>query len=410
MAVGKKIRKDFPIFSRKIHGKRLAYLDNAATTQKPKSVLKAMDDYYSKHNANTTRSVHTLAEEATDAYEKARARIARFIGAKPEQIVFTKNTTEALNLLSYSLESTLSSDRARPILLTRMEHHSNFVPWQRLAMRSGHGLRFLDADPHKPLTADTLLSLPTSTRPALFPFAHASNVLGTIHSAAALSAHAHAHFGCPTVLDAAQSVPHLKIDARKLGADFIAFSGHKMLGPAGIGVLYMAEKWMDKLPPFLTGGGQIAAVSDTTSIWASGPAKFEAGTPDVASAVGLAAAMDFLDKIGMDSILAHEHKLLKRTLDSLIEMDGVKVYGPHLIHERVGVVSFTVDGIHAHDVGTILDRHGVATRSGHHCAQPLMKMLGVPATSRASFYLYNDVDDVDALVDGLKDVLRIFKR
>ncbi len=424
MALGKTIRKDFPILSRKINGRRLAYLDNAATSQKPKAVLQAISDYYSAHHANTARSVHTLATEATEIYESARLKAARFIGAKPEQIVFVRNTTEALNLLSYSLQSVLPSDLSRPVLLSPFEHHSNFVPWQQLALRSKRKLRLLSPNPARALTVDDLqaVSRPParaapSALPALFPLAHASNVLGTVSDARALSDYAHEKWGCPVVLDAAQSAPHLPLDVRRLGCDFLAFSGHKMLGP-DIGVLYMSDDWMERLPPFLTGGGQISRVDDTSSTWAEGPAKFEAGTPDVASAAGLSAAMDYLNKVGLSNIAAHEKKLLKKTIDALSSIDGITLYGPAsdarrspssgVLPPRVGVLSFTLRGVHPHDLGTILDRHGVAVRAGHHCAQPLMRRLGVPATARASFYLYNDADDVAALIEGINNAKKIF--
>lgn len=407
MPIGKSIRKDFPIFLRKIHGQRLAYLDNAATTHSPRVVLQAVSDHCERHHSSTHRGVHTLAEEATDAYEKAREKVARFIGAKPNEIVFTRNATESLNLLSYSLQSLLPRDRARPILLTRLEHHSNLVPWQQMALRSGRRIQMLEASSSRPIAAATLSHLPSSLRPALFPVAHASNVLGTLNDAAALADFAHLR-GCPLVLDAAQSIPHRRVNAKKLGVDFIAFSGHKMLAPTGIGVLYMAEGWMERLPPFMSGGGQIATVGDLTSTFAQGPAKFEAGTPHVGGAIGLAAATDYLKKIGMDKITAHEQALAKKTIDLLLSTDGITVHGPPPSSSRIGVVSFTLEGVHAHDVGSILDRFGVATRSGHHCAQPLMRLLGVPATSRASFYLYNDTDDIEALMEGLREAKKIF--
>jgi cysteine desulfurase/selenocysteine lyase len=421
MSIGKALRKDFPIFSRKINGHRLTYLDNAATSQKPKAVLQAISNYYSQHNANTARSVHTLATEATELYESARAKVAQFIGAQPEQIIFTRNTTEALNLLSYSLQSVLpsasSTDLSRPILLSPFEHHSNLVPWQQLAIRSKRKLQLLQPDATRALSVADLQtatigslsrqSHTSSIQPALFPFAHASNVLGTINDARALATYAHEQWDCPVVLDAAQSVPHLSINVRQLGADFVAFSGHKMLGP-DIGVLYMANDWMERLPPFLTGGGQISRVHATSSTWVEGPAKFEAGTPDVASAVGLSAAIEYLHKVGLSNIAAHEKKLVKKTIGELSAIGDIKMYGPSATGPRVGVLSFSLKGVHPHDLGTILDRHGVAVRAGHHCAQPLMRHLGVPATARASFYLYNDTDDIEALMAGIKEAKKIF--
>jgi cysteine desulfurase/selenocysteine lyase len=281
------------------------------------------------------------------------------------------------------------------------------VPWQQLALRSGRKLHLLHPDPNRALSLSDLQSVPSYVRPAVFPFAHASNVLGTVSDARALCDYAHDKWDCPVIIDAAQSAPHLPVDARKMGADFLAFSGHKMLGP-GIGALYMAGDWMERLPPFLTGGGQIMRVNDTFSTFAEGPAKFEAGTPDVAGAVGLSAAMDYLNKIGLSNIAAHEKKLLRKTIDALSSIDGITLYGPPPAAPRVGVLSFTLSGVHPHDLGTILDRHGIAVRAGHHCAQPLMRRLQVPATARASFYLYNDNDDVDALLAGIKDAKKIF--
>ncbi len=405
MALGKSARKEFPIFSRKVNSRRLVYLDNAATSQKPQCVLDAMSDYYKRHNGNPGRGVHTLTAEAGEEYEKAREETARFIGAKPNEIVFTCNTTESINLLSYVLPAEISHG---PILLSKMEHHSNFVPWQQMSARTGRKLAFVPFDVTKPITAKNLEKINSQITPSLLTIAHASNVLGTINDVEEMARFAHENWKCPVVVDAAQSAPHMKIDVRKMNCDFLAFSGHKMLGPTGVGVLYMADGLMERLPPFMTGGGQIGRVDDTASTWADGPAKFEAGTPDVAAAVGLAEAMRYIRKIGIDKIHAHEKKLVKKTLDMLHGIDGIEVYGLPSERGRVGVISFNVNGLHAHDVGTILDRHGVEVRAGHHCAQPLMRQLNVVSTARASFYLYNDMDDITALEEGLREVKKIF--
>ncbi|VVB57346.1 Cysteine desulfurase [uncultured archaeon] len=409
MALGKSIRKDFPIFKKKVNGQRLAYLDSAATSQKPKSVLSAEREYYETMNGNPGRGVSTLTAEAGEAYEKARMSVAEFIGAKAEEIVFTRNTTESLNLLSYCLPSLLDADHARPVALSAMEHHSNLVPWQQMAMRTGRELAFIPFETNQSMGAESLESFQPAAKPAMLTLSQASNALGTLNEVEGMVRHAREHWGGPVVVDAAQSAPHIPIDVKKMDCDFLAFSGHKMLGPMGIGVLYMKGEWMERLPPFLTGGGQIGRVEDTRSTWAEGPAKFEAGTPNVPGAVGLAAAMDYLQKAGMSEILEHEQKLVKKTLDALESMEGVTLYGLPSASGRVGVVSFNVEGVHAHDVGSILDRHGVQVRVGHHCAQPLMRKLGVSATVRASFYLYNDRDDVVALEEGLDDVKKIFE-
>ncbi len=403
MPPGKKIRKDFPILSRKIHGKRLVYLDNAATSQKPRQVIDAISNYYSLHNSNIHRGIHTLAEEATEIYEGARAKVAKFINAPSlRNIIFTRNTTESLNLVSHSIATLLGSGN---ILTSKMEHHSNFVPWQILAQKTGRKLDFVAFDQSQPITsANFQKHLAT---PSLVAILHASNVLGTINDVKGICEYVNESWGCPIVIDAAQSVPHIPIDIRKLGCDFLAFSGHKMLAP-NIGVLYISDEWLGKLPPFLTGGGMIAKVGEQATTFAPPPAKFEAGTPDVAGAAGLSAAIDYLKKTGMEKISKHEQKLAKKTIMELEALSGITVFGPSNATLRTGVVSFVVKGIHAHDLGTLLDRQGIATRSGHHCAQPLMNMLNVPATSRASFYLYNDTDDVDALVDGIKYAKKVF--
>ncbi len=408
MPIGKSLRAGFPIFTEKAG---LRYLDSAATSQKPASVMEAMSRYYSTSNANPRRGVYSLAQEATEEYERARGRVARFIGAKSEEIVFVRNTTEALNLLSYSMQDMLAKKKNRPVALTRMEHHSNFVPWQQAARRAGAKLAFVPFDAKKRITAGNLGKLaPRPDAPSVLAITHASNVLGTLNDIAGIVRYAHEEWECPVVVDAAQAAPHLPIDVKRLDADFLAFSSHKMLGPTGIGVLYMKEEWRERLPPFMSGGGQIANVGDRTSTWADGPAKFEAGTPDVAGALGLAAAIEYIGRTGMEKIGRHEKKLADRLRRALAGMDDVEVYGPPDGQDCIGVVSFNLAGVHGHDLSGILDRHGVAVRGGHHCAQPLMRMLGVNSTVRASFYLYNDTDDIDALLEGLDEARRIFSR
>lgn len=407
--LGKKIRSDFPIFSRKINGKRLAYLDNAATTQKPKPVLEAIVENYKCHNANPGRGISKLSAESEEIYQKARERIASFLKAKPSEIVFTKNATESLNLLSYALESKLAGERRRPIAISLLEHHSNFVPWQQMAKRAKRKLAFIPFDASSKITQANLAALETSAPPVMATLTHASNVLGTINEIEEIAKYAHQEWDCPLVVDAAQTAPHIPIDVRKLGCDFLAFSGHKMLGPMGIGVLYIKEDWIERLPPFMTGGGQISKVGNFSSAWAEGVQKFEAGTQNVGGAVGLAAAIDYIKKIGgLEKIAAHENKLVKKTLEMLNDIGDIEVYGLPSEKERVGVISFNLKNAHSHDVGFILDKHGVQVRVGHHCAQPLMRKLGISSTVRVSFYIYNDFDDIIALENGLKEAQKIF--
>ncbi len=410
MPIGKKLRDDFPIFR---NSQGLHYLDSAATSQKPASVLEAMRRYYEESNANPRRGVYGLAQEATERYEKARERVARFIGAKSGEIVFVRNTTEALNLLSYSMQDMLARTKDRPIALTRMEHHSNFVPWQQAARRTGAKLAFVPFETDRPVGAENLgrLRLAAKTAaPSMLAITHASNVLGTVNDIAGIARHAHEEWECPVVVDAAQAAPHMKIDVKKLDVDFLAFSSHKMLGPTGAGVLYMKEEWRERLPPFMTGGGQISEVKDHASTWAEGPAKFEAGTPDVAGAVGLGAAVEYIERVGLEEIGRHERKLADSLREKLSGLEDVVLYGPKSGESGIGVVSFNLSGVHGHDLSSILDRHGVAVRGGHHCAQPLMRLLKADATVRASFYLYNDTDDIDALLEGLQEARRIFGR
>jgi cysteine desulfurase/selenocysteine lyase len=400
-----RLRADFPVLERSVNGHALVYLDSAATSQKPQVVLDAVDAYYAEHNANVHRGVHTLGNEATDIFEGARERVARFIDAPAEGVVFVRNTTEALNLVASSFARELLSPGDR-ILLTEMEHHSNLVPWQLAAERAGLELGFLgvDSDGRLDLSElDELLAPPTR----LLSLGHQSNVLGTVVPLRSIIEAAHAR-DVLVCVDAAQSVPHMPVSVRDLGCDFLAFSGHKMCAPMGAGVLWARPELLERMPPFLGGGSMILRVSLERSSWSTVPHKFEAGTPDVGAAAGLAAACDYLDAIGLDRIHAHEQELTSHLLALLEETEGVEVYGPQGLNERGGAVSFNVAGVHAHDVGTILDRSGVAVRAGHHCCQPLMKRLGVAATARASVYLYNTHDEIDALGSALGEVRRIF--
>jgi cysteine desulfurase/selenocysteine lyase len=401
-----RVRADFPILGRQIGGRPLVYLDSAATSQKPLPVLEAVEGYYRTSNANVHRGVHSLATEATDRYEQARARVGRFIDAPAEGVVFVRNATEALNLVasSYARELLQPGDR---ILLSVMEHHSNIVPWQLAAERAGLTLAYLDVDDDGSLDLsrlDDLLAPPTK----LVSLSHQSNVLGTVNDISSITARAHAA-GALVSVDAAQSVPHMPVSVRDLDVDFFAFSGHKMCGPMGIGVLWARPELLERMPPFLGGGSMISKVTLERTTWNTVPHKFEAGTPDVAGAVGLEAACDYLDAVGRDRIHAHEQSLVRHMLDVLDEVGEVTVYGPHDAAVQGGAVSFNVADVHAHDVGTILDRHGVAVRAGHHCAQPLMRRYGVAATARASVYLYNTHAENDALGEALTDVRRVFR-
>jgi cysteine desulfurase/selenocysteine lyase len=400
-----RIRADFPILQRTVNGHPLVYLDSAATSQKPQTVLDAVDRYYTSCNANVHRGVHTLGNEATDVFEGARQRVARFIDAPAEGIVFVRNTTEALNLVasSYARELLAPGDR---IVLTEMEHHSNLVPWQLAAERAGLTLAFLRVSDDGSLDLsdlDALLAPPTR----LLSIGHQSNVLGTVVPLQTIIAAAHER-DVLVCVDAAQSVPHMPVSVAQLDCDFLAFSGHKMCAPMGAGVLWARPELLERMPPFLGGGSMILRVSLEHSSWSTVPHKFEAGTPDVGAAAGLAAACDYLDGIGRERTHAHERELTGHLLALLDETDGVEVYGPRNLDERGGAVSFNVTGVHAHDVGTILDRGGVAVRAGHHCCQPLMKRLGVAATARASVYLYTTHEEIDALGAGLGEVRRIF--
>ena len=407
------VRNDFPIFTRTIRdGKRLVYLDSGATAQKPQSVIDAEVDFYRLHNAAAHRGAHQLAEEATDLFEGARAKVAAFIGAAVDEVVFTKSATESLNLIAYAMGNAPVGNRFHlsagdEIVVSEMEHHANLIPWQQLAARTGAVLRWFSVTPEGRLDLSQIPQLITG-KTKVVALTHQSNVLGTINPLSEIVAAAHA-VGAVVVLDACQSVPHMKVDVAELDIDFLSFSGHKTVGPTGVGVMWGRSALLEELPPFLTGGSMIADVSMTSATWAPAPAKFEAGVPNMAQAVGLGAAVDYLSAIGMDVIAQHEHMLTEDLLGKLLEIEEAAVVGPLNMESRGGAISFTVAGIHPHDLGQFLDSQGIAVRTGHHCAWPLTRSLGVPATTRASLYLYNTVEDNDALIAGIESAMRYFK-
>lgn len=401
-----KVRADFPILKREVHGKRLVYLDNAATTQKPQQVIDALVDFYSRYNSNVHRSVHTLGEEATAAYEASRAKVARFVGSVPRELVFVRGTTEATNLVRFAWGE--KNVKAGDVLVTTlMEHHSNIVPWQLLARSKGATLKFVGLKPDGTLDMASFEAL-LKEAPKMVAVTHCSNVLGTINDVAAICAKAHSA-GATTVVDGAQSVPHMPVDIAAIGSDFYAFSGHKMLGPTGIGALVARKQLLEEMDPFNSGGEMIREVFLDHSTWNEVPYKFEGGTVNIADSIGLGAAVDYLTSLGMAKVREHEVRLLDYALQTLSELKGFKVYGPGDVAKRGGVISFNLADVHPHDLATILDEEGVAIRSGHHCAQPLMNWLDVAATSRASFHVYNSYDDVDALKAGLQKAGAIFK-
>jgi cysteine desulfurase/selenocysteine lyase len=399
------LRGDFPILEREVHGKPLVYLDSANTSQKPRQVLDAMADYYERHNANVHRAVHTLSEEATHLFEQARGKVARFAGASERATVFTKNASEAINLVAYAwgLRNLREGDE---ILVTEMEHHSNLVPWQLVAGMTGARVRAV------PITGDHLLDLDAldrllGGRTRMVAVSAMSNMLGTLNPVPAVAERAHAA-GALVLADAAQAVPHAGVRLDELGADFLAFTGHKMLGPMGVGVLAAREEVLEGMEPFLGGGEMIRDVTIEGSTWNDIPWRFEAGTPNVAEAVGLGAAVDFLQALGMDRVRAAEADLTAYALKRLAEVQGLRVYGPAELEHRGGVLSFTLGSIHPHDVAQVLDEEGIAVRAGHHCTMPLHRRLGVQATTRASFSVYSTADEVDALVAGLEKTARFF--
>jgi cysteine desulfurase / selenocysteine lyase len=403
-----RIRADFPILQRQVNGHRLVYLDNASSTQKPQQVIDALVDYYTRINANVHRGVHTLSVEATDAYEQARERIGQFIGTHDsDEVVFVRNTTEGLNLVAACWGRANLRD-GDEILATTLEHHSNLVPWQRVAQETGARIRLVRLTPEGTLDMQHFEEL-LSPRTRVVAVAHASNVLGTLTPIDEIAERAHA-VGAIVVVDGAQSVPHIATDVSTLGADFLAFSGHKILAPMGSGVLWGRRELLEAMPPFLGGGGMIREVFEDHSTWAPLPEKFDAGTPAVADTIGLATAVEYVDELGLDRIRAHEVELTAYALERLTSVPDVTVYGPLDTRLRTGVVAFNLDGVHPHDAGTILDEAGVAVRAGHHCCQPLHRALDVAATLRASFYVYNTADDVDALIDALATARRLYQR
>jgi cysteine desulfurase/selenocysteine lyase len=395
------IRADFPILQREVHGKPLVYLDNAATSQKPLAVLQAMEDYYRLRNANVHRGVHTLSEEATAQYEGARGRIARFINApSSKQVIFTRNATEAVNLVAYSwgLDTLKPGDE---VLITQMEHHANIVPWQLITQRTGATLRYVPLDPQGMLRLDLLDTLLTE-RTRLFAFVAMSNVLGTINPVEELVARAHS-VGALALVDGAQSVPHLPVDVQALNCDFLVFSGHKMCGPTGSGVLYGRRELLEAMPPFMGGGDMIREVRLEGSRWNTLPWKFEAGTPAIAEFIGLGAAVDYLAGLGMAWVQQREHELVRTAMEQLGRVEGLRILGPGP-DQRGGAVAFTLGDVHPHDIAAILDSDGIAIRAGHHCAQPIHDFYGISASARASFYFYNTLEEIDQLVQGLGKV------
>ncbi|HRX02315.1 MAG TPA: cysteine desulfurase [Anaerolineae bacterium] len=399
------MRKDFPILQRVVNGHQLAYLDNAATSQKPLAVLQAMDDYYRNTNANVHRGVHTLSEEATAQYEGARGRIGRFINAgSSKEIIFTRNATEAINLVAYSwgLDNLGPGDE---VLITEMEHHANIVPWQLICQRTGATLRYVPIDAQGSLRLDLLDELLTE-RTRLFAFVAMSNVLGAINPAAELVARAHA-VGALALVDAAQSVPHMPVDVQALDCDFLVFSSHKMCGPTGVGVLYGRRAALEEMSPFMGGGDMIREVHMDGSRWNSLPWKFEAGTPAIAEVIGLGAAVDYLSNLGMGWVREQEHALVSYAVEKLTQVEGLRIIGPSG-EQRSGVAAFTLADIHPHDIAAILDSEGIAIRAGHHCAQPIHDHFGIAATARASFYFYNTFEEVDRLAAALEKVQSVF--
>jgi cysteine desulfurase / selenocysteine lyase len=410
------VRADFPILRRMIGDRPLAYLDSAATSQKPVQVVEAMRRFTDHSNANISRSVHTLGAEATEAYEGARAKVAAFIGApSPDEVVFTKNATESINLLAYAFQNAALDPAADPrfklgpgdeIVVTEMEHHANLIPWQQLALRTGATLKWIGITDHGRLDVESVSEVITE-RCRIVSFTHVGNLLGTVNPTSQITARAR-EVGALVGLDASQSVPHLPVDVTELGVDFIAFTGHKMLGPTGIGVLWAKADLLDAMPPFLTGGSMIKTVTMERTVFADAPAKFEAGTPPIAEAVGLAAAVDYLEKLGMENVRAHEKELAGYMLERLETVEGLTVVGPRVPIGRSATVSFTFEGVHPHDVGQVLDAEGIAVRVGHHCAKPTCDRFGVNATTRASGYVYNTHEEIDRLVEALGQVRKVF--
>jgi cysteine desulfurase/selenocysteine lyase len=403
-----KIRQDFPILNRMVRdGKPLVYLDNAATTQKPRQVIDAIRDYYMRYNANVHRAAYQLAEEATNAYEGARDKVARFINADRQEIVFVRNATEAINLVAYAWgRENVSEDDS--VVITEFEHHSNIVPWQLLTQEKKAKLKYVRIDDQGLLILDDLYEYLNNDNVKLVSVSHMSNVLGTIAPVEEIAKACHSK-NVPVLIDGAQSVPHMPVDVKKIGCDFMAFSAHKMLGPTGVGVLYAKKERLEKMRPFIGGGDMIKEVHKYETRWNDLPWKYEAGTPNIADVIGYGVAVDYLSDIGMDNVRAHEKELTKYALDRITGVKGINVYGTRDVERRGGIISFNFADIHPHDLATILDEDGVEIRSGHHCAQPLMELLGVAATSRASFYIYNRKEEVDVFMNALERARVIFR-
>ena len=407
------IRKDFPIFAKTMRGgNRLVYLDSGATSQKPISVLNAEREFYEFHNAAVHRGAHLLAEEASSAYEGARETLAKFLNAEVDEVIFTKSATESINAIAYSFGNSAPGSRfalkaGDRIVLSELEHHANLIPWQQLAKRTGAEIVWFPIDAEGRLDLSKTDEL-INNRTKIVALTHQSNVLGTIVPIAKLVEAAHA-VGALFILDACQSAPHFKIDVKELDVDFLAFSGHKALGPTGVGILWGRLEYLNEMEPFLTGGSMIESVTMTEATWAPAPKRFEAGVPNMAQAVGLAAAVNYLDSLGMANVALHEKELTSYALKKFSDLDGVNVIGPKNDIDRGAVISFEIGGIHPHDVGQVLDQYGIAVRTGHHCAWPLMKKLGLVGTTRASFYVYNDESDVDALISGISEAKKYFK-
>jgi cysteine desulfurase / selenocysteine lyase len=409
------IRKDFPILAREVHGVPLVYLDSANTSQKPQVVLDTVAEFYARHNANVARAVHTLGSEATAAFELARDKVAAFVNARSrDEIVFTKNSSEALNLVAYAMSNATTfpgADRFRigpgdEVVVTEMEHHSNIVPWQLLCQRTGATFRWLPIDDHGRLVESAIDEIITD-RTKVVAFVHQSNALGTINPVPRIVARARA-VGALSVVDASQSAPHLPLDVQALGADFVAFTGHKLYGPTGVGVLWGRYDLLAALPPFLGGGEMIETVDMTGTTYAAPPHRFEAGTPMIAQAVGLGAAIDYLSAIGMENVAAHERELVAHALDGLAAIEGLRIIGPADTVDRGAAIAFTLAGVHPHDVAQLLDEQGIAVRAGHHCARPVCVRYGVAATTRASFGIYTTIEEIDALVAGVLKVKEVF--
>lgn len=399
------IRKDFPILSEVVNDRKLIYLDSSATSQKPQSVIDKTVEYYTHMNANVHRGVHTLGTRATDGYEGARETVRNFINAQYfEEIIFTRGTTTALNLVAYSFGDRVV-EAGDEILITEMEHHANLVPWQQLAKRKDAVLKYIPLNEDGTISIDAVKNALTD-KTKIVSMAHVSNVLGTINDIQSITELVHEH-GAYMVVDGAQSVPHMKVDVHALGCDFFAFSGHKMCGPTGIGVLYGKKALLDKMEPIEFGGDMIDFVGLQDSTWTELPTKFEAGTPLIAEAVGLAEAIKYLESIGLDNILEYEHELTAYAYEQMSAIEGLEIYGP-TADKRAGLITFNLEGVHPHDLATALDSHGIAIRAGHHCAQPLMKWLGQSSTARASFYIYNTKEEIDQLVTSLKETKEFF--